>query len=202
IGSSTGTERTPKSAPVKPSPNAVSSSTSTSVGRKSRKLTPVVEVPDEASTPTPASTVVTKGAGRGLRTPTVGSGGGGAGDGGFGGGGGESGGRGAMSTPQTPYQKPMKIRVVMKNPKNEDEVFAVPVPRLMSTDSVQPPGTPKTIGWLWDEAVRRYQKIYRVKPPVFKLVTRDKETDEPETLALDDFVEDLLEDGGRVFGVL
>ncbi|KAJ3297126.1 hypothetical protein HK104_000840 [Borealophlyctis nickersoniae] len=88
--------------------------------------------------------------------------------------------------------RPLKVRVVLRNPKNEDEIFAIPCPAA---------GTPKTIGWLRDEAIRRFQDIYHMKPPILKLVTHDPETEETETLAPNDFVLDLLQNRQKVYAV-
>ncbi|KAJ3053388.1 hypothetical protein HK097_004395 [Rhizophlyctis rosea] len=112
-------------------------------------------------------------------------------------------------TPQyapSSYVKPMRVHVVIPNPKGKEELFAVPVPRSMgyggglARTGAPTPGTPKTIGWLKDEAVRRYQRIYKSKPPIFKLQRQIPKTEEFTTLVDEDFVEDMLEDEGKVFG--
>ncbi|KAJ3168060.1 hypothetical protein HDU87_001261 [Geranomyces variabilis] len=76
-----------------------------------------------------------------------------------------------------------------------DEIFAIACPD-------GPRGTPKTIGWLVHEAQRRYGQIYRVKPPILKLVTTDPDTAEQETLGTDDIITDVLANKQKVIVVL
>ncbi|KAJ3156151.1 hypothetical protein HDU86_004119 [Geranomyces michiganensis] len=76
-----------------------------------------------------------------------------------------------------------------------DEIFAIACPD-------GPRGTPKTVGWLVHEAQRRYGQIYRIKPPILKLVTTDPETEEQETLGTDDIITDVLANKQKVVCVL
>ena len=49
-----------------------------------------------------------------------------------------------------------KIKVSIKNPYNEDEIFAIPY-----TSGAF--GTPKTVKWLLNETKKRYQSLYKKK---------------------------------------
>ena len=49
-----------------------------------------------------------------------------------------------------------KIRVIVTNPSQEDETFAIPC-------ISGPSGTPKTVRWLMDETSRRYKALYKTK---------------------------------------
>ncbi|KAI8822070.1 uncharacterized protein EV422DRAFT_525558 [Fimicolochytrium jonesii] len=89
------------------------------------------------------------------------------------------------SQSQTKRRKPpLKIRVVLGN-AGEEETLAIPCPD-------GPTGTPKTVGWVVEEARRRYKDIYHTQPPIMKIMTTDPETNEEETLGGDDIVEHVL----------
>ncbi|TPX58111.1 hypothetical protein PhCBS80983_g03363 [Powellomyces hirtus] len=90
---------------------------------------------------------------------------------------------------------PFKVRVVIDNPREEKEIFAIACPD-------GPRGTPKTVGWLVDEAKRRFNDIYKIKPPILKVVTTDPDTNELETLGCDDILTDVLTHKQKVTCVL
>ncbi|KNC99552.1 uncharacterized protein SPPG_04941 [Spizellomyces punctatus DAOM BR117] len=95
---------------------------------------------------------------------------------------------------QQSVERPMKIRVVIKDPQEKDEIFAISCPN-------GPNGTPKTIGWLMDEARRRYNDIYHTKPPILKFVTTDPETSEEETLGKEEVISHILVNKQKVIAI-
>jgi hypothetical protein len=48
----------------------------------------------------------------------------------------------------------MKIKVIVKNPSDIDEIFAIPV---LAGEF----GTPRTVRWLMNETARRYRSLYK-----------------------------------------
>ncbi|TPX65470.1 hypothetical protein SpCBS45565_g05140 [Spizellomyces sp. 'palustris'] len=95
---------------------------------------------------------------------------------------------------QQSVERPMKVRVVIKDPHEKDEIFAISCPN-------GPNGTPKTIGWLMDEARRRYNDIYHTKPPILKFVTTDPETSEEETLGKEEVISHILVNKQKVIAI-
>ncbi|KAJ3329973.1 Ankyrin repeat domain-containing protein 11 [Blyttiomyces sp. JEL0837] len=83
-----------------------------------------------------------------------------------------------MSSPQV---NQFKVRVNI-----EDEVFAIPC-------NTGPTGTPKTVGWLQSEAVRRFKSLHGRTPRVKKLVACDPDSPtQRETLGGGDLIKDVL----------
>jgi hypothetical protein len=89
----------------------------------------------------------------------------------------------------------LRVKVSVKNPMNEDEVFAIPC-------TMGPSGTPKTVRWLMDETGRRYKDLYRKAPIIKKLILRDPDTNENETLFPEDLIENVIENKQKVFAIM
>ena len=89
----------------------------------------------------------------------------------------------------------MKIKVIVKNPSDEDEIFAIPC-------HIGESGTPKNVSWLVQETGKRYRQLYKKAPSIQKLITNDPETNEKETLFENDLISDVLEDKQKVYAII
>jgi hypothetical protein len=58
------------------------------------------------------------------------------------------------------------------------------------------------VSWLVQETGKRYRQLYKKAPPIQKLITKDPETDENETLFENDLISDVLEDKQKVYAII